>query len=623
MKTYTAKAGSSLFVYVYKRFRNPDARAIFTNKNNQVTIIEDAARFYDASVDFRIGQELLTDANLPATVQLQISQNGGGFQTIETIAIAAPAPASGTLPERLEEDELDARFVNEEDYAPARMDDQVILEALNQKGSSYLHRYSGAGVFDYQDSTEVILNLSALSGIPAAPTLQVSGNKLFTTGTSTSPVMFTPLSRNIVWGEKFHISTFIDWTTTVGSSATFFGLAFGDRTLTTTDLTDTLSAGFTATGIARLTQGTAVGSSGSGNSDQTISPSAGRYNLVFDSDGEQISISLRHRDDTTKIVGLWTIKWSIIPNNKVIGRILHYLVDSRGLTGHSIGPAIANIGSVQPHRTKVVAAHTLENTAARDFKRISNSGPQTDEWRIALPKNYDPRKPAPLVLFFHPAGSSVKTADRPWVHTSERGVTNALLDAGYIVATSQDGFVLGNANTDRYANDVSLAEMAALDKWVRKNFSVSQTCLFGVSMGMLTATNLLARRTVPNITAGYFIDGGTNISSIFASSDPQFDVYKEPLRVAYGIAQDNSDALTKLAGRDSNVRPWYDFRGIPVRCISGSGDTTAPPATHTAFLAKLAPYVPEASQNILTGAHTAANHYVPSDVVDFFNRHVS
>jgi pimeloyl-ACP methyl ester carboxylesterase len=204
----------------------------------------------------------------------------------------------------------------------------------------------------------------------------------------------------------------------------------------------------------------------------------------------------------------------------------------------------------------------------------------------------------------------------------ERGLTTALNNAGYIVATSQDGYILNNANTDRYANDTSLTEMAELINYVRTHFATGETVFYGVSMGLVTATNLLARRTVPNVNAMYFIDGGLSLLNILTSTDPTYTQYKAPIRDAYGIASDDSDAATKLAGRDSAARPWYDFRGIPVRLVSGSDDVVAPQAIHQAFLDKLSPYVPEASHLVLPGPHSDATHYVASDLTSFLSRHI-
>jgi pimeloyl-ACP methyl ester carboxylesterase len=589
--------GQPKSIIVYSPYPEDATGTIVLVKKGGTTITLNTVRVRDTFAEFTIPAEHLAITDLPAQATLKVN---GQTQRVVDLVSSVPAPI----------EPVDLTVANN-GYA---------LHSLDTTGLLSRQRNNGKVRAEYEDSTFNSTDWSALTGVPAATNLQVSGNKLYSTATTTTPTQAIALPRNVALGEKFHFTTFFDIVSFPMTYGIFFGLSMTDRSATTISgsYADEVMVGFTASGQIRKQVGSNTGAAST--VDSTVwTPTAGRYSVSWDGDEASISASIRHTTDPSKTF-TWTWKTTDFTNGKTIGRLVCFLSDNRALNGQSIGPVGITLGSQQTHKTRTVAGMSVDNLAPRDIRRYSTNG--TDLWRISLPANYDPRKPAPLAVHFHPAQSSVATYERPWVLAQERGLTTALNNAGYIVATSQDGYILNNANTDRYANDASLTEMAELINYVRTHFATAETVFYGVSMGLVTATNLLARRTVPNVNAMYFIDGGLELYSIVTSTDPAYSAYQGPIRNAYGIASDNSDAAAKLSGRDSASRPWYDFRGIPIRLVSGASDPVAPPAVHQAFLDKLSPYVAEASHLTIAGAHSDPAHYDASDLMTFLNRHI-
>jgi pimeloyl-ACP methyl ester carboxylesterase len=605
-RQYTASgAGLSVFINISLAAATTRAARLYLTPSggSETLLAGGVTSIIDTGVAVSITPDLLSESNNPYTLRIEVSSNGGAYTTVATGDVfVIPSTALVST-----------------DVTGVVQTDSIALGRLDRTGLLENARNNAKVAIEYNDSTFNSTDWSALTGVPAATNLQVSGNKLYSTSTTTTPTQAIALPRNVSLGEKFHITTFFDIVSFPMTYGIFFGLSMTDKATTTISgsYADEVMIGFTASGLIRKQVGSNTGAVSTVDSS-VWTPSAGRYQVVWDGDESSISASIRHTTDTSKTF-TWTWKTTDFTNGKTIGRLVCFLSDNRALSGQSMGPVGITLGSQQTHKTRTVAGMPVDNLAARDVMRYSTNG--TDLWRLSLPTNYDPRRPAPLAIHFHPAQSSVATHERPWVMSQERGLSSALNDAGYIVATSQDGYN-GTANSDRYANDTSLNEMAALINYVRTHYATAQTVFYGVSMGLVTATNLLARRTVANVNALYFIDGGLGLYSILISTDPVYSAYQGAIRNAYGIASDNSDAAQKLAGRDSMSRPWYDFRGIPMRLTSGDTDTLAPPSLHETFLQKVRPYVPEASHLTLSGPHADATHYVPSDLMTFLNTYI-
>jgi pimeloyl-ACP methyl ester carboxylesterase len=280
---------------------------------------------------------------------------------------------------------------------------------------------------------------------------------------------------------------------------------------------------------------------------------------------------------------------------------------------------VAALGSQQPTRTKTVGAIAVEGAVVRDVYKTGVA--TSDKWRYALPPGYDPRRPAPLAIYLHPAAGSTIPEDRPWSHAGEKTLTAALSAAGYIVASAADGTVFGNAYSDRYANDASLANYADLYRYLRSHYSIGPVVLYGTSMGGQVGLNLLARRTIANIAAAYFICPSVDWSLETISAAPDF---KAAMKFAYDATSDGQ-LVNALEGHNSMVRAGHEFRGVPVRMVGATGDTLTPPAVHISpFLAKVAPYAAEASELTVTGgSHLSAETYVPADLMAFLGRHIT
>ena len=509
----------------------------------------------------------------------------------------------------------------------AALIDTLGLRRLDAKGVAAMRRAAGQAAIDYADATVTTQPWDALpTAVPGNQ--QVSGNRLFYAAsgavTSTNPIAYTPLPANVPLTSKFRLVG--GFVVVTGGATVFLGISTTDRAATTVNASvpDDLAIGLTTSGLTRVLHGSNVGGPGAGAPiDQTpFAVTPGVYQVIFEGDGTEVSVSIRHATDHTKTF-TFRVPVATLGAAKSIGRILTYNADTRGTAGYALTPFIMSAGSRQPSRTKVVGNQTIEGLAHRDLRRLTTRSGGTDTWRASIPAGYDPRKPAPLAVYLHPAQSSVGTTDRPWSLAQEQPLSKALNDAGYIVATSQDGTVQGQPNTDRFANDVSLAEQLALITYMRQQFAISEVVLYGPSMGCFTGLNLLMHRDVPNIAAAYFIDGGCDLGLIWNSTDPAHAGFKAPLANAYGIAADGSDYAAKTAGHDPAQREGWEFRGVPLRLVSGQTDTTAPASMHTAFLDKVKPFAPEASQIVAAGGHVDPTHYSASDLMAFLNRHVA
>jgi pimeloyl-ACP methyl ester carboxylesterase len=510
-------------------------------------------------------------------------------------------------------------------FAP--LQDTLSLIALERNGVQTARRYAGQHVIDYQDAVEVTQSWASLSGLPNAG-VQVSSNKLYANSTETNPVAaYIPLTRNVTAGEKFHIATTIEFTSQDTGSFVYFGLsqrAYNSVTNPNSTYSEEIMIGMTG---SSNTLNWYRGSNVSGVAASTTIPNmgttaAGRYHVTIDGSALGICFAFRragtgNSDSTSQYV----VPISAL-TGKTFGQLCAAVGDTRGLTGHAIGPVAAVIASSQPTRTKTVGGIQVESAVQRDITYTATSG---DKWRLSLPATYDPRKPAPLAIHLHPAGSSVSGELRPWEISNEILLSNALASAGYIVASAQDGATANDSTTDRYANDASMLNHKDMYEWIRSQFAIGPVVLYGRSMGGSVGLNLIARRTIPNIVAGYFMVPGTDWDpDVLLSTAETIAAYQQGFYNAYGVAS-TAALRTALNGHSPADREGWEFRGTAIRLVEVLDDVTAPPATHVdPFLAKITPYAAEASKRtVASGGHDTASAYSASDMMTFFNTYVA
>lgn len=498
--------------------------------------------------------------------------------------------------------------------------DLVKLLRLEQNGAASLRRAAAALVAEVTDAAQVVEDWADLTGV-AANGVQVAGNRLYANNTQTNPVVaYVPLPRNIAPGEKFHVATTFEYAAQSGGSFMYFGLstrAFDNMAGFSAAYNDDFAAGLSGSNtnsVVSYRGANVAGITPPANAAALGTLTAGRYHMTIDGDETTISLMIRRADDASKSAG-WSFPVTALAG-KTIGQVACIIGDTRGTGGHSIGPVIANVGTQQPGAVKTVAGVKVDGAVVRDVLR---NGPSGDKWRIGLPANYDPRKPAPVAIYFHPSASTVAPEHRPWSNANDRALTTALHDAGYIVASAADGAVSNNLATDRYANDASLANHLDLYRYLTSHFAVSQVVFYGSSMGAQVALNLLARRTIPNVAAGYFMSPGVE----WKGEDFIGSIYDPHLRAQYGVTTD-AEVIEAMKSRNSMAREGWEFRGVPIRMVSAAGDTVTPGEQHvTPFLAKIEPYATEASRLDVAGAHVGPATYNAADLMAFLGRHVA
>ena len=393
-------------------------------------------------------------------------------------------------------------------------------------------------------------------------------------------------------GERAHISTLIYWKS-ASANPVYFGLDSG----ATPTVADTSTTGIFIGVSGTKARGSFIGASaGVTATDEVVigsDPTTDTtYHVTIDIDDNWISFSSKPVGSTTQF---HTFK---------VPRVATYNINPYIRGTHLIGPVVA-IKTLQPARTKTLASQTVEAVEHRHIVTRSSAG---DPWRIQIPKDYDPRRPSPVVLFMHQ--SLTGTADTPYSESRARPVSAALGDAGYIVASAYDG-------GDRWGNSASMDNYRQLYEYVRNNFATGPLFLLGVSMGFLPVLNSLVYRKLPTPAAVASIGGVSDLDTLYTGS------YAAGIRAAYGIASDSSDYEAKTAGYNPMDRGGSEFRGVPMRFYTSTGDTAVPKASNPdAMSAKVSPYTPEASVILGSGAHLDASQYQPSDLLSFFGRYL-
>lgn len=479
--------------------------------------------------------------------------------------------------------------------------DALTLQRIDREAVHRTRAGAGDAVIDYADAPEFTEDWTDLSEWVA--NAQVSGNRLYAAGAGKIALKSFPIQA----GTNGHLATTIRYVTGTGTQATYFGFDVG-----------------TADHPVSTDQGVFIGCNSGGAKagwaganfpapilDQSNTGPAlydGDYLATIDFDPKFITFALtRIGAPSDDIFTFRVSRTALAAAGKTPTNIILYCDDTRALNGHSFGPVVA-VKSLQPARTKTLAGQRVEGAAHRT---ITTQSPTGDNWRLSIPASYDPRRPAPVVLYHHQ--SITGNQNVPWSESRARPVTNALLNAGYIVAAANDG-------GDRWGNQASLDNYHDLYKYVRANFSTGPLFLLGVSMGFMPVLNALVRRDLPTPAAVASIGGVADLDTLFVNNSSQ---YAAGIRFAYGIAADGSNYEAKTAGYNPMDRAGDEFRGVPMRFYTSAGDGAVPRATNAdAMSAKVAPYSPEEAVVAGGGGHLDSSQFNASDLVSFFNRYL-
>lgn len=484
--------------------------------------------------------------------------------------------------------------------------DRYALERLDRLYIGRARQAGGDAAIAYADATELTKDWADLTGWSTS-NAQVSGNRLYAINSANPGGALK--SFPVGAGERAHFQTLIHWKAG-GAAPIYFGIDTGsaDHALAASS-PDGYFIGLTSTGL----RATFVGSNNTGvpfvgpftvGSNPTVNTT---YLATVEIDDAFISMTLKAvGTSATDYYSAFINRASLAAAGKSITNISLFLFDTRGTSGHGFGPVIAN-KSLQPARTKSLGGQTVEGADHRTVITATASG--ADAWRIEVPKTYDARRPCPVVIFCHQ--SLTGDLSTPWDEARTQPLTSALTNAGYVVAAASDG-------GDRWGNQASLDNYLSLYRHVRDRFNTGPVFMIGVSMGFLSVLNSLVRRAFPTPAAVVSIGGVANLDDLWAQAD-----YDDGIAAAYGISSPDapdSEYETKTEGFNPIDREGWEFRGVPMRFYTSTGDTTVPKATGVDVLAaKVLPYTSEATVSLKSGGHLDASQYPPTEIVDFFN----
>lgn len=503
--------------------------------------------------------------------------------------------------------ELQVDIAAEEVARAAAVTDLAAIARLDRQSIEAARVGGGKAIAEYGDSIEVTETWADQAGVLAATNGQVVGNRWYADN-SAAPGGFTKAISVPATG-RWRLQTLM-YHKAGGAASFYFGVDCGTsgHALAAND-PDTIVIGISNANARNKVMGANLTAGGVTNEAATTlgsNPTVDRTYLVT-IDADDIWLTL-----TMKAVGVigdlhsWRVRRAQLASaGKTVNNIYCYLTDARGSAGSGLGPFILSTGTLQPTRTKTLASQTIEGAEFRI--RNTSKDATSAQWLYALPKSYEPRKPSPVVLWAHQ--SLTGAAVDPWEETRVQPVTQALLDAGFIVAAV--------STTDNYGNDTETDLYHELYKHLRTNFNTGPLFWYGASMGALTMFNAISHREWPTPAAAAAVGGAYSLRGVY-----DLPAYTALVQAAYGIAGNGSDYDAKTAGYDPILRDGADFRGVPIRLYTSAGDTVQPPAGSEAFADLLTPYAPEADVVYGTGAHLDPSQYQAADVVAFFTRYL-
>ena len=281
-------------------------------------------------------------------------------------------------------------------------------------------------------------------------------------------------------------------------------------------------------------------------------------------------------------------------------------------TRNELGSGIGKLGIKRTHAT--ITPPTGVETGPSSYYGTSGSGTGANKLRVVMPAGYDSRKGAPLALYFHGLGGDALEPYTAVGKEFERALTNA----GYIFAAS-DGF---NINSFGHIN--SQNEYVKAYQSIRDNYNINGVVLVGASMGTLAALNIVAKRLIPGVAAMAFSYPLTSLQWAWDSPNN----WKLSIRANFGMtAPDDSDYAVKTAGADPMLRDGKEFSGIPMKFWHSAADTVVNKAANSdAFVAKVLPYVPEATVVTTTGEHGSSSNFTTTEnnaLVAFLNKYLN
>lgn len=397
---------------------------------------------------------------------------------------------------------------------------------------------------------------------------------------------------------------------------------------------------------------------------------AGMWQWTMLADATSYSVTLVDPNGLEYRSTKWTRDGTFLLNNLMI-----YIADGNTSTGESFGPVGGTIGSISTV-TPRAGIEGVGRTCLWTLSTATNQRPV----KVSLPPSYDARVPSPWVMFFHGASSNEHQISD---NTNVSGFFLKLVAAGFVVISANDKIYSANwgaqngidsyAEAYYYARDTvnlgpggflansmggieslrTLAESRIPDvhawaatsptanlltNYCNPTFTAGMDAAWALTAGTLTAavtagaTSISTTVSYPAGTSILIDSNGATPETVTVApagptgSGPYTIPLTGPLTAAHPSGAAVSDYPTKTVGLDPVLMGGDAFRGIAMRIMAATDDTTVPRATNTNLLKALVqPYATElVDVPGITGGHSFnPTAQMTTDTVAFFRRHLS
>lgn len=409
-------------------------------------------------------------------------------------------------------------------------------------------------------------------------------------------------------------------------TATFSVSATGTGTLTYQWQRSTNSGGSwsdisAATSSSYTTPATTVSGGSANNGDQyrcvvtgDTSPSA-TSNAATLTVNSAAATAVTMTGPATSTVSVSSTAFTVGANGTITGTVA--VTPSDGGSGGTFSPTSVSINAGTPTGTftytgastgvKTISAtnnggltnpssisHTVNAAGGSSYTAVLTvDSDYADNICVLVPTSYSAGTPAGLVIYCHGQTEAYNDINGS-ASATKADVVNALTAAGYFVACSNAG---GGYS---WGNWTSTNSIVAMERWIRANYDISHTVMWGVSMGGIAALNVIASGRIPVI--GFIGTAPTyDLTAMHAGA------YGGNIDGAYGTS---GGWPGKAYGWDPATMPAGHFHGIPMYMWASPGDTTVSKTDHCDALATAAAKVARSvTVTVCSGTHSDPSHF--------------
>lgn len=440
------------------------------------------------------------------------------------------------------------------------------------------------------DSTVVTENFNDLSKwkSPTTPGVQVSNNKLYSTGVGGA---FSGMNYEISLADNENLRARINLKTP--TLATSGGYMFGVSSNAIGTIPQ--GAGLDSYAIYVHESGLAIKEMSLGTMTDITNverPTIGDYTLTLTVDKKYISCSIS-RSDGNIIASCRRLRSGFKVNSIYIFNSSNLALSGSYFYNLTIRKSLQTVDS------ELNMARTIQYT-----------GTDTENFIVTLPKDYDSKIARNLAICWHGNGSNEFT----WLHNGNmKAIHKALVDSGYIVLTCSLAL-----STTTWGNQDSTNAYYKAYRYVLENYAIKNVVFYANSMGGIESLNAIYENKIPCVA--------------WASTVPTYSLksnydlnFGSLIKSAYGIASDGSDYSTKTLNRDPALMSANVFRKIPMYMIAPKDDSAVLKADN---MDKLYEKVKDTSIEAIavtleTGGHSFNVAPYVNEIISFLNKYAN